>query len=197
MALITYHTLMKISANEIRVGGVIEHKGKLWNVLKKSHTQPGKGGAFVQVELKSLLDNTKLNERFRSEDKVVRPFLDAVDYQYLYEDGASIVLMHQQTYEQISLNQEILGEQQAFLQENMIVKVLHHDGKPISVEIPDQVVVIVEQTEPVVKGQTATSSYKPACVNGGIRIMVPPHIAVDDKIIVDTKTKEYVARQST
>lgn len=185
---------MKINAVAIRVGNVLEHKGKLWVVSKTMHTQPGKGGAFMQVEMKDVKSGTKLNERFRSDENVERARLDTKDYQYLYMEGDNLALMDQQTFEQISLPKELLGEAAVFLQDGMNIIVEMYDEKPITATLPEQVVLEITEAEPVVKGQTASSSYKPAILENGVRIMVPPFIEAGTKVVVNTSTQEYIER---
>ena len=185
---------MKINGNEIRPGNVIEHKGGLWAAVKIQHVKPGKGPAYAQVELKNLIDGTKLNERFRSSETVERVRLEQRDFQYLYEEGDMLVFMDMETFEQIELAQEFVGERKAFLQEGMQVTVEMHEGKPIGVTLPDTVTVEIAEAEPVVKGQTASSSYKRATLKNGVRIMVPPFIATGEKIVVDTSDMSYVRR---
>lgn len=177
---------MKINGNEIRPGNVIEHKGGLWVAVKTQAVKPGKGGAFNQVELKNLIDGTKLNERFRSSQTVERARLEQKDHQYLYADGDMLTFMDLATYDQIQLPAELIGERAAFLQDGMTVVVESHEGKLIGVSLPDQVTLEVTEAEPVVKGQTAASSNKPAVLENGIRVMVPPFVGVGEKIIVDT-----------
>lgn len=186
---------MKIDGVSIRPGNVLQHKGQLWVVVKTQHTQPGKGGAYMQVEMKDIRNGTKLNERFRSAETVERVRLDQKDYQYLYNDGDMLHFMDQETFEQIALAADVLDEmQQAFLQENMKVIIESHEGEAISVTLPDQVVLEIVEADPVVKGQTAASSYKPAKLENGIRILVPPFIESGTKVVVNTATGEYVER---
>ncbi|MGK2740622.1 elongation factor P [Tepidicaulis sp. LMO-SS28] len=185
---------MKINGNEIRPGNVITHKGGLWAAVKVQHVKPGKGGAFAQVELKNLIDGTKLNERFRSAETVERVRLEQRDYQFLFADGDMLAFMDLESYEQIELSAEFLGERASFLQDGMKVIVESHEGKHIGVQLPDQVTLEITDTEPVVKGQTATSSYKPAALENGLRVMVPPFISAGDKIIVDTNEVTYIKR---
>ncbi|HMM13081.1 MAG TPA: elongation factor P [Parvibaculum sp.] len=184
----------KINGNEIRPGYVIEHQGGLWAAVKVQHVKPGKGGAFAQVELKNLIDNRKLNERFRSAETVERVRLEQKDYQFLYEADGMLTFMDNETYEQIELARDWVGERAAFLQDGMKVTVESHEGRPISVALPDQVVLEVTETEPTVKGQTAASSYKPALLENGIRVMVPPFITIGEKIVVDTNEVTYLRR---
>jgi len=185
---------MKILGNEIKPGMVIEHKDDLWSVLKAHHVKPGKGGAFNQVELKSVKKGTKLNERFRSSDSVERAILDDKKFNFLYEDNNNCHFMDQINYEQIQINKSLLGEKSKLLKENMEVNVQFYDDQALSVDLPSSVELKIETTEAAIKGQTASSSYKPALLENGIKIMVPPFINVDDKIILDTRTLEYVKK---
>ena len=185
----------KINGNEIRPGYTLEHDGGLWAAVKVSHVKPGKGGAFAQVELKNLRDGRKLNERFRSEDKVERVTLEQKNFSYLYEQGDALVFMDDATYEQTELQKDWVGEDRvAYLQDGMKVVIEMHEERPIGLTLPDQVTLEVVETEPTVKGQTASSSYKPAIANNGVRIMIPPYMGVGERIIVDTATGEYVRR---
>ncbi len=185
---------MKIDGNAIRPGNVIEHKGGLWRAVKIAHTQPGKGGAYLQVELKNLRDGSKLNERFRSSEKVERVSLAQKDYQFLFQDGDMFNFMDQQTYEQIAIAEEDIGDDAVFLQDGMVVVIELHEETPLGVSLPDKVVLEVTETEPVVKGQTASSSYKPATLENGLRIGVPPFVNVGDKVQVNTAEREYAGR---
>ena len=185
---------MKINGNEIRIGNDIEHKGGLWVAVKTQHVKPGKGGAFAQVELKNLIDNSKLNERFRSAETVEKIRLEQKDYQYLYEVDGMLTFMDTTTYEQIELQTDFVGERAAFLQDGMEVTVESHEGRPLGISLPDHVTLEITDTEPVVKGQTATSSYKPAMMENGVRVMVPPFVNTGDKIVVDTNEVTYVKR---
>jgi elongation factor P len=185
---------MKIDGVAIRIGNVLEHKNRLWVVTKTQHVKPGKGGAFNQVEMKDVKSGTKLNERFRSDETVERVRLDQIDYQFLYAEGDKLHFMQQESFEQVELDAEILGERLPFLQDGMMVIVESYEGDPISVEIPEHVTLQITETEPVVKGQTASSSYKPAILSNGVRIMVPPFINVDDKVVVNTTEATYVER---
>ena len=185
---------MKINGNEIRPGNVIQHNGSLWAVAKLQHVKPGKGGAFAQVELKNLLNGSKLNERFRSSETVERVRLEQNDYQFLYETDGMLVFMNTDSYEQIELQSDFVGERTAFLQDGMMVVVESHESRPIGVRLPDQVTLEVSETEPVVKGQTAASSNKPAMLENGVRIMVPPFVEAGDKIVVDTNEVTYIKR---
>jgi elongation factor P len=185
---------MKINGNEIRPGNVIEHKGGLWVAVKTQHVKPGKGPAYAQVELKNAIDGTKLNERFRSSETVERVRLEQKDYQFLYLEGDMLVFMDMDTYEQIQVRREFLEERAAFLQGGMQVSVESHEGRPIGISLPDQVTLEVVDADPVVKGQTAASSYKPAKLENGVRILVPPFIAAGERVVVDTNELTYVRR---
>jgi elongation factor P len=185
---------MKINGNAIRPGNIIEHKNRLWVAVKTQHTQPGKGGAYLQVELKDIRDGTKLNERFRSSESVERVRLDEKEYQFLYEEGDHITLMDTETFEQVNLNKEILGDSAPFLKDGMIVTVVSYEGETVGAELPETVVMTIVEAEPVVKGQTASSSYKPAILENGARIMVPPHIGSGTKVVVNTADGTYVER---
>ena len=185
---------MKINGNEIRPGNVIQHKGALWVAVKTQHVKPGKGPAYAQVELKNAIDGTKLNERFRSSETVERVRLEQRDYQFLYADGDMLTFMDMDTYDQMALPRDFLEERAAFLQDGMKVTVESHEGKPISITLPDQVTLQVVEAEPVVKGQTAASSYKPAKLENGVRVMVPPFIGVGERVVVDTNELTYVRR---
>jgi elongation factor P len=185
---------MKISGNEIRPGNVIQHKGALWVAVKTQHVKPGKGPAYAQVELKNAIDGTKLNERFRSSETVERVRLEQKDYQFLYADGDMLTFMDLDTYDQMALPRDFLEERAAFLQDGMKVTIESHEGKPIGITLPDQVTLEVVEAEPVVKGQTAASSYKPAKLENGVRVMVPPFIGVGERVVVDTNELSYVRR---
>ncbi len=185
---------MKISGNAIRPGNIIQHKTRLWVAVKTQHTQPGKGGAYLQVELKDIRDGTKLNERFRSSESVERVRLDEKEYQFLYEEGEAIALMDLETFEQIHLPKETIGDSISFLKDGMMVTVVSHEGEVVGAELPESVVMTITEAEPVVKGQTASSSYKPAILENGVRIMVPPHIDAGTKVVVNTADGTYVER---
>ncbi|HEX2802908.1 MAG TPA: elongation factor P [Sphingomicrobium sp.] len=185
---------MKISGVDIRPGNIIEYEGGIWRAVKIQHTQPGKGGAYMQVEMKNLMDGRKTNVRFRSAETVERVRLDTKDFQYLYHDGDMLVFMDKDTYEQVSLPQDLIGEAAAFLQDGMDVKLDMYEERPISVEMPSQVEATIVEADAVVKGQTASSSYKPAILDNGVRVMVPPHISSGTRIVVDPYTQEYVKR---
>ena len=185
---------MKISASEIRPGSVIEHNGGLWAAVKCNTVKPGKGGAFNQVELKNLIDGTKLNERFRTVDTVEKVDLEKKDFQFLFEQGESLVFMDVDSYEQLELQKDFVGDRAAFLQDGMMVTVQLYGEKPIGVALPDQVVLAITEADPVVKGQTAASSYKPAILENGVRVLVPPFIEAGERILVDTNEITYLRR---
>lgn len=185
---------MKINGNEIKPGNVILHHDQLWVAVKTAHVKPGKGGAFAQVELKNVVNGSKLNERFRSSETVERVRLEQKDYQYLYDQGDTLVFMETETYEQIELPKDFVGERAAFLKEGMKVMVNSYEGKSIGIALPDQVTLEVVEADPVVKGQTATSSYKPAVLENGVRILVPPFVAAGERVVVDTNEATYVRR---
>ena len=185
---------MKISGNAIRPGNIIQHKNRLWVAVKTQHTQPGKGGAYLQVELKDIRDGTKLNERFRSSESVERVRLDEKEYQFLYEEGEMITLMDLETFDQLNVNKDILGDSIPFLKDGMMVTLVSHEGEIVGAELPETVVMTIVEAEPVVKGQTASSSYKPAILENGVRIMVPPHIGSGTKVVVNTADGTYVER---
>ena len=185
---------MKILGNEIKPGMIIEHKGDLWFVLKAQHVKPGKGGAFNQLELKSVKKGTKLNERFRSSDTVERAILDDKKFNFLYEDESNCHFMDQDNFEQIQINKSLLGEKNKLLKENMEVNVQFYDDQALSVDLPSSVELKIKNTDAAIKGQTASSSYKPATLENEIKIMVPPFINSDDVILVDTRTLEYIKK---
>ncbi len=185
---------MKLYASEIRVGMLIEYKGDLWQVLKTQHVKPGKGGAFAQVEMKSVNKNTKLNERFRSSESVEKASLDETKFNYLYEDETDFHFMNPKSYEQINIKKEVVGEKGKLLTENLEVSISFYDENPLTVELPNQVTGTIETTDVALKGQTVSSSYKPATLDNGINIQVPPFINSGDKIIVDTRTMEYIKK---
>jgi elongation factor P len=185
---------MKISGVDIRPGNILEYEGGIWKVAKIQHTQPGKGGAYMQVEMKNLQDGRKTNVRFRSADTVEKVRLDTKDYQFLYEDGAMLVFMDQDNYEQITLPSDLLGDARPFLQDGMQVSLELWDEKPISVALPSQVEATIVEADAVVKGQTASSSFKPALLDNGVRILVPPHIGTGTRIVVDVYEQSYVSK---
>ena len=187
--------MAKINGNTIKPGMVLEHNKGLWVVTKASHVKPGKGGAFANVEAKNLETGNKLNERFRSEDKVERVTLEQKDYSYLYDGGDTLVFMNDENYEQIELQKDWVGEDSIpYLQDGMKVVIEMHEERPIGLSLPEQVTLTVAETEPTVKGQTASSSYKPAIADNGVRIMIPPYMGPGERIVVDTTTGEYVRR---
>ena len=185
---------MKINGNEIKPGNVLQHQETLWAVVKVDHVKPGKGGAFAQVEMKNLIDGRKLNERFRSEDKVERVRLEQKDFQYLYTQEDMLIFMDTETYEQLELQTDFVGDRAAFLQDGMMVTVEMHEERPIGITLPQHVVLEISEADAVVKGQTASSSYKPAILDNGVRIMVPPHIGSGTRIIVDVYEQAYVGK---
>jgi elongation factor P len=185
---------VKINATDIRPGNILEWETGLWKVAKIQHTQPGKGGAYMQVEMKNLVDGRKTNERFRSAETVEKVRLDLRDFQFLFAEGEMLTFMDKENYDQTSLLKDILGEAVDFLQDGMDVVMELYDEKPISVQLPDQIEAIIAETEGVVKGQTASSSYKPATLENGVRVMVPPFINAGTKIVVDTYSREYLRR---
>lgn len=186
--------MAKINGNEIRPGNVVEHDGSLWVAVKTNTVKPGKGGAYNQVELKNLLNGTKLNERFRSAETVERVQLDLKDFTFLYEQGDALVFMDTESYEQLELQKDFVGERAAFLQDGMKVTVQLYGDKPIGISLPDYVTLAITEADPVVKGQTAASSYKPALLENGIRVLVPPFIDAGERIVVDTNELTYMRR---
>ena len=185
---------MKLYASEIRVGMLIEYKNDLWQVLKTQHVKPGKGGAFAQVEMKSVNKNTKLNERFRSSESVEKASLDETKFNYLYDDETDYHFMDPKSYEQINIKKDTIGEKGKMLTENLEVSISFYNEKPLTVELPNQVTCTIDTTDVALKGQTVSSSYKPAILDNGINIQVPPFIESGDKIIVDTRTMEYIKK---
>ncbi|WP_299327395.1 elongation factor P [Parasphingopyxis sp.] len=185
---------MKISGVDIRPGNIIEYEGGLWKAVKIQHTQPGKGGAYMQVELKNLIDGRKNNVRFRSAETVEKVRLDTREYQFLFADGDMLTFMDKESFEQIELPSDMLGDAAAFLQDGMDVMLELYEEKPISVQLPDHVEAEIVEADAVVKGQTASSSYKPAILDNGVRVMVPPHISAGTRIVVDVYAQEYVKK---
>ena len=185
---------MKISSNEIRVGMLIKHKDDLWQVLKTQHVKPGKGGAFAQIEMKSVSKNTKLNERFRSSDYVEKASLDEIKFNFLYEDETDYYFINQKSFEQINIKKNIVGEKGKMLTEDLQVSINFYNDRPLTVELPNQVTCKILMTDVALKGQTASSSYKPATLDNGINIQVPPFIESGDIIIVDTRNVEYIKK---
>ena len=185
---------MKINAGEIRVGMLLEYKNDLWQVLKTQHVKPGKGGAFAQVEMKSLNKNTKLNERFRSSENVEKASLEEIKYNFLYSDENNFYFMNPNSFEQIDLSKDILGYKGKLLTENLEVTINFHDENPLSISLPNQLTCTIDTTDAALKGQTVSSSYKPAVLTNGLNIQVPPFIETGDNVIIDTRTLEYVKK---
>lgn len=185
---------MKISGVDIRPGNIIEYEGGIWRAVKTQHTQPGKGGAYMQVEMKNLIDGRKTNVRFRSAEIVERVRLDTKDFQFLFAEGDQLTFMDKESYDQVQLPRDLLGEAAAFLQDGMDVTMELYEDRPISVQLPEQVECTIVEADAVVKGQTASSSYKPALLENGVRVMVPPHIGSGTRIIVDVYEQTYVRR---
>lgn len=185
---------MKINAIDIKPGNVLEHQGKLWIVLRRELVQPGKGGAFAQVEMRDLRGGSKLNERFRTQETVERVRLDEKEMQFLYFDGDLATFMDNETYEQTTVNREMIGEPADFLREGMLCTIQLYEGMPLAVELPQTVTMEVVEADPVVKGQTASSSYKPGKLENGRRIMLPPHIEARTRVVVNTSDGSYLER---
>ena len=185
---------MKINAGEIRVGMLLEYKSDLWQVIKTQHVKPGKGGAFAQVEMKSVGKNTKLNERFRSSETVEKASLEETNFNYLYADENNYFFMDPKTFEQTEIKKEIIGDKGKLLTENLEVSISFYNENPISIDLPNQVTCKIETTDVALKGQTVSSSYKPATLENGLNIQVPPFIESGDEIIVDTRTLEYIKK---
>jgi elongation factor P len=185
---------MKINGNEIRPGYVLEHKDRLWIVVRAEHVKPGKGPAYQQVELKDLVDGTKLNERFRAAETVERVRLEEKGCQYLYEEEGQLNVMDQETFEQMTISQDLLGDSLPFLQEGMAITIQTYEGRPLMARLPETSVLEVIEADPVVKGQTAAASYKPAVLENGVRIMVPPHIEAGTRVVVNIAGASYVER---
>ena len=185
---------MKISGNEIRVGMLIEHKDDLWQVMKTQHVKPGKGGAFAQVEMKSVNKNTKLNERFRSSDTVEKASLDEIKFNFLYEDENDYYFINQKSFEQINIKKNIIGDKGKMLTENLEVSISFYNDTPLMVDLPNQINCKVESTDVALKGQTVSSSYKPAILDNGLNIQVPPFIEADDEVIIDSRNLEYIKK---
>lgn len=185
---------MKISGVEIRPGNILEYEAGIWKVAKIQHTQPGKGGAYMQVEMKNLIDGRKTNVRFRSADTVEKVRLETKDFQFLYAEGTDLVFMDKDNYEQITIAKDVVGEDADFLQDGMDVVLELWEERPISVELPENIEATIVEADAVVKGQTASSSYKPAILDNGVRVMVPPHISAGTRIVVHVADREYVRR---
>lgn len=189
--------MTKVIANDIKAGSIIEHQDSLWSVAKTEHTQPGKGGAYIQIEMKDILTGTKLNKRFRSSDKIERATVEEAEYQYLYSSGTLLMVMESETYEQIEIAVSLLGEQAVFLKEDMVITVAKYKNKIIYARLPAQIALMVQETEAVIKGQTASSSFKPAILENNLKIMVPPFIKPKDKIVVSTTDFIYIEKAKT
>ena len=185
---------MKINAGEIRVGMLLEYKNDLWEVLKTQHVKPGKGGAFAQVEMKSVNKNTKLNERFRSNDTIEKASIENIQFNYLYDDETNYYFINQKNFEQVDVKKNIIGEKGKLLKENLNVDLIFHEEKAIGIELPNQVQFKIKSTDVALKGQTVSSSYKPAILENDIKIQVPPFIESGDEILVDTRTIEYIKK---
>ena len=185
---------MKINAGEIRVGMLLEHKNDLWQVLKTQHVKPGKGGAFAQVEMKSVNKNTKLNERFRSSESVEKASLEETNFNFLYEDETNYFFMNPKSFEQIEIKKEVVGDKGKLLTENLEVSVCFYNDKPISIDLPNQVVCKIKTTDVALKGQTVSSSYKPAVLENGLSIQLPPFIEAEDSVLIDTRNLEYIKK---
>jgi len=185
---------MKVNGNAVKPGYIIEHNGGLWRAVKTEHTQPGKGGAYLQVELKNIRDGSKLNERFRAAEAVERVQLELRPFQYLYGDDDNLTFMNTENYEQITVARDLAGEQVVFLQDGMAVEIEFYEDEPLSLRMPDKVTLEVTDTEPVVRGQTAANSYKPAILENGVRVSVPPFIGIGDRVVVSTETFSYSER---
>ncbi len=185
---------MKINASEIRVGMLLEYKNDLWQVLKTQHVKPGKGGAFAQIEMKSVNKNTKLNERFRSSESVEKASVEETKFNYLYEDENNYYFMNPESFEQIEITKNLIGQKGKFLKENLEVSVNFYNDSPISIDLPNQIMCKVETTDVALKGQTVSSSYKPAVLDNGLNIQVPPFIESGDDVVIDTRNLEYVKK---
>ena len=185
---------MKINANEIKVGMLIEYKDDLWEILKTQHVKPGKGGAFCQVEMKSINKNTKLNERFRSNDTIEKANIENIEFSYLYDDEINYYFINQKNFEQINVKREIIGEKGKLLKENLNVDLIFHEDKAIGIELPNQVQFKIKSTDVALKGQTVSSSYKPAILENGLSIQVPPFIEAGDNVVIDTRNLEYIKK---
>lgn len=183
-----------MNANSIAVGNVIKLDNRFWLITKKEHVKPGKGGAFVQAEMKDILSGTKRNEKFRSEEKIEKAFMEEKVFTYQYDEGESLAFMNMETFEQESFSKELIGDKFPFLQEGMDIKVCYCEEKPIYIKIPETVILAISETEPAIKGQTVTNSFKPAILENGVRVMVPPFVTTEDKIVVKTDDSTYVER---
>jgi len=188
---------LKVNGNTIKPGNVIEHKNGLWVAVKTNHVKPGKGGAFAQIELRNLKDGTKLNERFRSSENIERVILEEVPHVFLYKENNNLVFMNNNTFDQINIDENMIGEQSSFLQDGMMVMINIYNEEPVSVNMPDSCVLEVVETEAVIKGQTASSSFKPAILNNNVKVMVPGHIEVGSKIVVRPSDSSYIEKAKT
>jgi len=188
---------LKVNGNTIKPGNVIEHKNGLWVAVKTSHVKPGKGGAFAQIELRNLKDGTKLNERFRSSENIERVILEEVPHVFLYKENINLVFMNNSTFDQINIDENMIGEQSSFLQDGMTVMINIYNEEPVSVNMPDSCVLEVVETEAVIKGQTVSSSFKPAILNNNVKVMVPGHIEVGSKIVVRPSDSSYIEKAKT
>jgi elongation factor P len=184
----------KVIASSVRKGNVLDLDGKLAVVLSAENIHPGKGTPVTHLEMRRIADGVKVSERYRTTDQVERAYLEEKDYNYLYEDDTGFHFMHPETFDQITVGKDIIGDQSVYLQEGMTVKVSLHEGNPIAVELPQRVTLEIVEAEPVVRGQTASSSYKPAVLSNGVRIMVPPHITAGTRVVVMTADGSYVER---
>lgn len=185
---------MRVNANTLKPGNIIEHEGRLFSVIKYDISQPGKGGAFANMDLRDVENGNKTNVRFRTQESVEKVRLDQDDYQFLYDEGDTFAFMNLENYEQISIAKELVGDKGQFLQDGMKVEIESYEGKPLAVSLPDTVIFEITEAEPVVKGQTATTSYKPAMLENGARVMVPPHIGAGTRIVIKTEDGSYVER---
>ncbi len=185
---------MKINANEIKTGMLIEFKDELWEILKTQHVKPGKGGAFNQVEMKNIKNGTKINERFRSNDTIEKATIDEQKYMFLYQENDNFYFMDQKNFEQIKVKKNVIGGKDKILSENMEVLIKFYEEEPISLLLPNQISCEITDTEIAIKGQTVSSSYKPAILNNGLKVQVPPFINNGDKILIDTRTLEYIKK---
>ena len=185
---------MKINANDIKIGMLLKYKSDLWEVLKTQHVKPGKGGAFNQVEMKSINNATKVNERFRSSETIEKASVEEIKYTYIYKDNEEYIFMNTETYNQINIKKNIIGEKEKMLSENLEVYISFYEEKPIFIELPNQIVSKVKDTELALKGQTISSSYKPAILENGIKIQVPPFIEIGDEITFDSRNLNYIKK---
>ncbi len=186
--------MAKINGNEIKPGNVIEHQGSVWRAMKTNSVKPGKGGAFNQVELRNLMNGSKLNERFRSSETVEKVRLEQKDFQYLFAGDEAFTFMDQDTFEQIDLQRDFVGDAGPYLQDGMVVQIEFYEETPLGIKVPEQVILTIQETEPVVKGQTAANSFKPAICENGVRVMVPPFVGEGERIVVQTEDSTYLRR---